>query len=150
MHARDRDVDTGGNGWPVGTKYPCVMPVSKERPRPAEAPTLGEALRRSRERAGMTRGHLADRTGAAIDQLTRWEEGAEPIDLADFRRLHEATLPPKPPGWEEGHTHDARLFPDERDGSPHDESRREYWDRIDRYNAEVARGGWFSRAHRRA
>jgi transcriptional regulator with XRE-family HTH domain len=116
---------------------------------PDEPLEAGAALRFSRERAGMARADLAAVIGVDEDLVRRWEEQVEPLDHAQFLAAYRATLPPPPPGWDEGQAHDLSLPAADRGASYRDGSRREYWERIDRYAAEIARGGWFGRAARR-
>jgi hypothetical protein len=116
---------------------------------PEEPLDAGEALRFSRERASMRRADLAAVLGVDEEQVRRWEEVVDPLDRERFLAAYRATLPPLPSGWDDGHAHDLSLPAAARGLSYRDGSRREYWERIDRYAAEIARGGWFRRAARR-
>lgn len=108
----------------------------------------GSVLRLSRERAGMSRSELAALVGVSTERIGRWEDLVETLDRDVFLAAYRLTLPPTPPGWDSGHAHDASL---PRGGRPPQSvmspGQRRYWERIDRWLAEVDRGDWFAHRH---
>lgn len=112
---------------------------------------MWEVLRFSRERAGMAAEDLAALAGIDAAQVERWETDPGALTVERFLVLYRLTLPPKPPGWDAGHDYDAALRRSSRPEPPYDGVspwKREYWETIDRWLAEVDRGGWFRRSGR--